>query len=109
MGLGAVLKARQLGAGSKRTKKLWREYVGLLRKDHDADVERVIEMAREQSRDAAEIAAVLLIVQGLGEQVTRPDGAIARRYELTVDGAGAVRLNGNDLGPLLRSLQGRPR
>lgn len=74
-----------------------------------AGFERVIEMAREQSRDAAEIAAVLLIVQGLGEQVTRPDGAIARRYELTVDGAGAVRLNGNDLGPLLRSLQGRPR
>lgn len=72
-----------------------------------AGLDRVMGMAMEQGGEAAQAAMVLLILQGLGEQVTLTNGIVVRRYVLTLDGDGVVRLNGTDLGPLMQSLQKR--
>ena len=72
-----------------------------------AGLDRVMGMAMEQGGEAAQAAMVLFILQGLGEQVTLTDGIVVRRYVLTLDGDGIVRLNGTDLGPLMQSLQKR--
>jgi len=51
---------------------------------------------------AADALPVLTVLQAMGQRATAEDGTPVRRYELEFTEAGALTLNGADLGPILR-------
>ena len=70
-------------------------------------VDRVIAILRADpaDTDAAGAAAMLMLLQGLGDPVTGEPGATRLRYHFSVGADGIVLLNGDDLSPLLGLFQ----